>query len=303
MSDTVFSRWLAGAALTAALLLSPGTGIMAAPAVFLHQRAELANLETGASLADYSSHGIHFVCAGNANAPIVVLIHGTPGSWRHWRRYLASSELQQIAHLVAVDRPGWGQSVDENGTLVLPFSEQAIRLAGLIDSLKREYRQPVILVGHSLGASFAPRVYRDYPSLVDGMLLINGAHDPDLANTRWYHHFARFWPVRHIIGADLRRANAEVFALSANLRALKDVWDGLDIPVTLIQGGKDWLVDPANADFVSAHRADAIRTKRYPTRGHFIPFRSSELVVEAIKELLGELPLRGLTAVDAETAR
>ena len=46
---------------------------------------------------------------GPGHTPIV-FIHGSPGSWRSWARYLDAPELSQYGPRIAMDRPGFGDS-------------------------------------------------------------------------------------------------------------------------------------------------------------------------------------------------
>ena len=73
--------------------------------------------------AESVSHDLFFAESGDSSKQMVLFVHGTPGSWQGYEYYLQASELTSRAHLVAVDRPGFGQSVD--GKWLPSFSEQA----------------------------------------------------------------------------------------------------------------------------------------------------------------------------------
>ena len=67
-------------------------------------------LAAGLSAHNLSSGGrpVHVVAAGDPALPPVLFIHGSPGSWEAWQDYLADPELSSRAHLLAIDRPGFG---------------------------------------------------------------------------------------------------------------------------------------------------------------------------------------------------
>ena len=137
-------------------------------------------LTLGASLQSFAvgAFDLHYAEAGEIGKPTVVFIHGTPGSWRALGRLLGDSELRQRARMVAIDRPGWGGSLMQGKEAEGSFAEQVKLIAPLLGELKSQSGgQPLILVGHSLGASYAPYIAFRHPELVDGVLMAAGAID------------------------------------------------------------------------------------------------------------------------------
>ncbi len=53
---------------------------------------------------------MHYTHLGDLDLPLVVLVHGTPGSSNGFMDYLADSLLPEKAQLIALDRPGFGDS-------------------------------------------------------------------------------------------------------------------------------------------------------------------------------------------------
>src|SRR3546814_14744460 len=51
-----------------------------------------------------------YVSVGEPGRPVVVFVHGTPGSWSDFVHFLAEPALLDQAWLVSLDRPGWGGS-------------------------------------------------------------------------------------------------------------------------------------------------------------------------------------------------
>jgi len=54
---------------------------------------------------------LKYVSSGDSAKPAVIYLHGTPGGWDNGARYLMDSTLQQQAHIISLDRPGWGGSI------------------------------------------------------------------------------------------------------------------------------------------------------------------------------------------------
>lgn len=238
-----------------------------------------------------SDFSLNYASTGDRLLPAVVFIHGTPGNWRNASRYLMDARLQAQAHLVAIDRPGWGESRLTDNKAEPSFAAQAALIKPLLEKLKRNKDNAgTVLVGHSLGASIAPRIAMDYPELVDAMVLISGSLDPELGKPRWYNFAASMGVVSWFIGPEMRRANREIMPLREELILMLPRWKEIKIPVTLIQGLKDELVYPENADFAERQLINAdTRIIRLPQAGHFVPWEHRDRVTEAIADVLRKI--------------
>jgi pimeloyl-ACP methyl ester carboxylesterase len=225
---------------------------------------------------------IHYAEVGQPGKPLIVFIHGTPGSWQGFAGYLADPDLNERAHLISVDRPGFGNSGYKN--LVLSLERQAMLLRPVLE-LDRS-GCGAILVGHSLGAPLAARIAMDYPALASALVLVAPSLDPELENPRWYNHAATYDLVRWAVPTPLLLANKEVMHLQHELRQMLPLWKLLKIPVVVIQGSKDELVIPANADFAERMLHGPLKTVRVPQAGHFILWENPEIVKNEISMLL-----------------
>ncbi len=202
--------------------------------------------------------------------PLVVFIHGSPGEWQAWADYLIDPELTQRAELVAVDRPGFGGS--GAGAVEPSLVQQARDIAPLLDKAGSGRR--VVLVGHSFGGPLVARLAMDYGSKVTDLVILAGSIDPAMEHTAWYQYPAD-WPVISWMLPDtLVVTNREIRALKDELDAMLPLWPRVTQRVTVMQGGKDDLVPPENADFaqkVLAHAA-SLNIVRIPEMNHFLPW-------------------------------
>lgn len=80
---------------------------------------------------------------GEGRTPLV-FVHGSPGSWKAWARFLDAPGLAGFGPRLAMDRPGFGGS--GGAGVMLDLRRQAEVLAALIPA-----GRPAVLVGHSLG--------------------------------------------------------------------------------------------------------------------------------------------------------
>ena len=245
------------------------------------------NLMKGSDRPNYresiiGNRKIFYVETGNSNQALIVFIHGTPGSWKAFGQYLADESLRSRAQLVAVDRPGFGQS--DHKQIIPSLQRQSALLAQV---LEQDFNgRQAILVGHSIGASIAARLAMDYPDMIDGLVLVAPSIDPKLEKPRWYNHLADSVFFRWILPTDLALANEEVMPLSDELSHMLPLWYRIRIPVIVIQGDKDRLSSPANADFAKNVLGRQAQIIRVPRAGHFIIWEQPDITVEAILSLL-----------------
>ena len=253
-----------------------------APAFSRADPEEVRKLATDHAI-QFEGHPLHFLESGTPGKPLVVLIHGTPGSWEAFSGFLTDETLRAHTHMIALDRPGFGGS-DAVGPMPA-FKDQARAVQALFARGQANTR--VVLVGHSLGGSIAYRVAGDFPSEVGGVLAISSALDPSLIKPRWYNHAANLWLVRWLLPQALKTSNAEMMPLQSELAAIVPQLGGLTMPVTVIQGGQDGLVDERHVDFVEHTLAHApVRALRYPDDGHFIIWEQPQLIVAEILRLV-----------------
>lgn len=234
---------------------------------------------------------LKYARSGNRQAPAIIYIHGTPGGWDNGARYLMDADLQAQAYLMSVDRPGWGGSQWHGEKPEIGFASQAERLRTLLVQVKRENGgRPIILLGHSLGASLSPYMAMEYPELVDGLVLLAGSLSPELGKPRWYNLAASMGVVSWFLSAEMRHANREIMPLQRQLEDMKDRWLEIGVPVTVIQGEKDKLVFPQNADFAEQVLGHTdLKVVRIPGAGHFLPWENRALVKSELLWMLDKL--------------
>jgi len=236
-------------------------------------------------------HQLHYVANGQYDKPALIIIHGTPGDWRQYSRYLLNPSLLAQYYMIVIDRPGWGQSHLAGGLTIADFPLQAKIIAGLARKLKEgSGGQPVVLMGHSLGASIAPRVAIDFPSLIDGLLLFAGTVAPELSSPRWFNYIARIPLMEYVIGERFHLSNEEIFALQKNIDDMQPRFQEINAPVIAVQGMDDGLVYPANSDFIEKTFNPEVTTViRLEGEGHLFPMTLRDDVVQWATVLLKEV--------------
>lgn len=179
--------------------------------------------------------------------------------------------------MLAVDRPGWGES--SYGEIVPNLTAQAEFLGPLISNSN----QPTLLVAHSYGAAIAAQLAMDQPSGISGIVLIAPAISPDLPVEHWYDQLAKLPVVRWLLSSQLALSYVELGPLQDELEVLRTRWSSLKMPVTIIQGADDWEVDPRTVDFARKHLCSSdLKTTVVDGQGHRVLWNRPQLVIDDV---------------------
>jgi pimeloyl-ACP methyl ester carboxylesterase len=226
---------------------------------------------------------IHYVKAGDETKPLVVFIHGSPGSLSAFIHFLADTSLLHHLELISTDRPGFGYSNFGNG--VGSLHDQCEILRPLLE--KNKNNRPLILVGHSLGGPLIARIAIEHPDLVDGLIIVAGSIDPELEpNELWFRAPLATPFLSWVLPRSLRASNEEIYHLKPELEKMLPLWAEIKCPVIVIQGKKDSLVPAGNADFARKMLVNApVEFIFKADMDHFVPWSNPELIHQAMLTL------------------
>jgi pimeloyl-ACP methyl ester carboxylesterase len=122
--------------------------------------------------ADLGDVRLHYVEAGDAGGPLVVLLHGFPQFWYQWRFQLAALADARF-RVVAPDMRGYNLSDKPGGVLDYRVELLARDVERLIPALGRE---SAVVVGHDWGAIVAWFVAMLHPERVEKLAILNVPH-------------------------------------------------------------------------------------------------------------------------------
>ena len=266
---------------------------------------------------------LHYVSRGVGKP--VVFIHGNPGSHQDFSMTMFG-DVSESHRVVAFDRPGHGYSERHNGASVTV--EMQARL--LRDALKQLSIERPILVGHSWGGAVALAMALESQQDVAGLVLLAPAAYPGDSAQWWTvlphvpllgNFFLKtLTPLigRRIVRDSLKEAYhpqpvqedylqaAEVLwtrpeqiracasddrTLDTSLKLLSERYSEIRLPVVIVTGDSDLLVNPEN----NAHRLhqtiSGSELIRLPSTGHQIPQTRPASVSDAI-EMISSLESR-----------
>lgn len=239
------------------------------------------------TLDDYQ---LHYVSVGTDSDeadqhPVVIFVHGTPGGWGTFATYFEQPDLIKNYQLFSIDRPGWGKSTYPQGDFPVELSRQSQLLGPLIKQISQQTHQKVLVVGHSYGGSLVPKLAADYPQYIRGVLILAGDVSPKLATARWFNFTLDYIP-NFLIPEFWLHSNQEVLAIAPELAKLQFQYKSITQPISVLQGTKDELVRPENAEFSKSLFSNShVRVTWLDGAGHIINLTNIDDVKTAILQL------------------
>jgi pimeloyl-ACP methyl ester carboxylesterase len=214
-------------------------------------------------------HHLHYIETGNPDKPTLFFVHGSPGSWDAFKSYLTDSLLLSKYRMIAVDRPGFGYSDFGAAEDLDTQSDLLLKVIAQTDN-----KQPVTLVGHSLGGPLIVRMAVEKPQRFDRLVVLAGAVDPSAETQELWRRPLMFKPIRYLIPGALRPSNDELWWLKGDLQRMKPKLKNITSKVTIVHGNKDPLVPYSNVAFmkdafVNAKMIDIVTIEN---ANHFIPW-------------------------------
>lgn len=246
--------------------------------------------ETKGTLKQYTvgKRTLNYLVAGDTNKPLIVFVHGSPGSLSAFIDFMADSTLLKRAQLITVDRPGFGAS--NFGYAEPSLQKQASLLKPMLEEYKND--RPIILVGHSLGGPLIARMAIDYPELVDGLIMVAPSIAPELEPYEWFRAPLATPFLKWLLPRSIRASNDEIYKLKPELEEMLPLWKEIQTPTIVIQGCRDSLVDPQNADFAKRMLVNApVQIELIEDMDHFVPWTNPELIRKAAVDLLERYPV------------
>ena len=235
---------------------------------------------------------------GADTLPMLLLIHGAPGSLWGYMNLMDDEDLQKRFHIVSVDRVGYGKSrlkMKKKHRYVTSIATHANALLPVFDLNKSD--EKVTVLGRSYGAPIAAKLVSLQPDKVKELIMVSPVIDPEKEKFYWFSKWGRNSFIQLFLPGEFNTATAEKYSHSDELKKLLPVWHNLRLPTTVIQGGNDWIADPANIEFAKKH----IKSKRaqyifLQNAGHMITHTHLNMLKEML--LKNQLFHDKITSVD-----
>ncbi|MDR3712658.1 MAG: alpha/beta hydrolase [Puia sp.] len=248
---------------------------------------------------NFASHGVplsihtyvvegytmHYAQTGSDTFPTLFFVHGSPGSWDVYSRYMQDKDLLARFRMISLDRPGFGFSSFGKAR---NLEEQSKLIAPLLEKIRNG--KPIYAVGHSMGGPVVVRLALDHPGLFSGLVLLSAALSPYLEKPERWRPLLFKTPLNYLVPGALRPANQELWYLKNDLKQMEPELGTITAPVWILHGDKDPLVPVENVAFMKTHfvHSKKIDITIIAGANHFIPWQHYD-EIKAV--LMNKIPL------------
>jgi pimeloyl-ACP methyl ester carboxylesterase len=283
----------------------------------LSKKAEHANPPAGRFL-EVNGVRLHYVERGSGDP--LVLLHGNGSMIQDFE----SSGLIDLAaknyRVIVFDRPGFGHSDRPRNIVWTPAAQAEL----IKHALARLSVSNAIVLGHSWGASVAIALALKYPGLVRGLVLASGYYYPTvrpdvvamaapalpligdflsqtvsplISRAAWPLMMSKIFGPRSVPRkfeafpkemalrpSQIRASAAESALMIPDAFHLRNQYAHLKMPVVIIAGEQDQLVDIETQSARLHSEVSQSRFHRVPGNGHMIQQTATDQVMSAISE-------------------
>ncbi len=218
---------------------------------------------------------VSYLAMGDERGKRVIFVHGTPGSADGWVDYLM--HVPDGYYYIAIDRPGFGQSINQP---IIPLALQARAVGSLLGDNDN------FVVGHSLGGPIVAKALVLYGQKIQGAVIAAGSLDPGLEKIHIMQPLGLYPPFRWILPKNLDNSNRELMGLKGELEILQGELPQITQKISIIHGTKDNLVPFENVAFMQKNMVNAqIQTMELPGQNHFIVWNSYDSMIQALQRI------------------
>lgn len=216
---------------------------------------------------------LHYAISGDLHLPTLVFIHGSPGSWMHYMKYMWDEELRKKFSIVAIDRPGFGYS---DFGKAMHLADQCKIILPVLESLKTD--QPMYLVGHSMGGPVIVKLAAENPALFKTVVIIAGAIDISQESKETWRRIMNVRPLYWCLPGAFGPSNTELLYLKKDLVPLQNDFKKITANILFVHGDKDTWVPIQNIAFGKKMMINAASITADTLHGadHQIPWKNRE---------------------------
>jgi len=211
---------------------------------------------------------LHYAMTGNEAKPFLCFLHGSPGGWIKFRKFLRDKQLLSSFRMIVPDRPGYGYSQFGKG---LTLRDQSIVLHEFLEQICQ--RDPVIAIGHSYGGSVLARLAIDNQHRFSKILFLAPALDPKEEKYDKWRWPLVHTPVKFLLPRVVRTTNIEFLHLKKELEEMTSKLGDIALPLYIMHGDKDKNVSIRNVDYIKRHftAASSLDIRIIKGANHFLP--------------------------------
>jgi pimeloyl-ACP methyl ester carboxylesterase len=164
-----------------------------------------------------NTHHLHYAICGSDTLPTLVFIHGSPGSWMNYMKFMWDSSMRKKYRIVAIDRPGFGYS--DFGE-AMHLQQQCKMIMPVLEKLKTE--KPMYLVGHSMGGPIVVKLAAENTKLFSKIVIVAGALDVTQEKKETWRKVMNVKPFYWALPGAFGPSNTELLYLKNDLLGLQN---------------------------------------------------------------------------------
>lgn len=216
---------------------------------------------------------LHYAVSGPDSLPILVFIHGSPGSWMNYMKYMWDEDMRKKFRVVAIDRPGFGYS---NFGKAPHLQQQAELVMPVLRKLKND--KPLFLAGHSYGGPLSVKLAADDPGLFETVVIIAGALDVNQETRETWRKIMNVRPLYWTLPGAFGPSNTELLYLKKDLIPLQADFQKITCKIIFVHGDKDTWVPIENVGYGTKMmiNASSIVSDTIKNADHQIPWKNRD---------------------------
>ncbi len=216
---------------------------------------------------------LHYAVSGSDTLPTLVFIHGSPGSWMHYMKFMWDSSMRKKFRIVALDRPGFGHS---SFGKAMHLQEQSNMMLPVLQKLKTD--KPMFLVGHSMGGPVLVKMAADNPTLFKTVVIVAGAIDVGQEKKETWRKIMNVRPFYWALPGAFGPSNTELLYLKKDLIPLKKDFTKITCNILFVHGDKDTWVPIKNIGYGKKMMINAASISADTLHGadHQIPWKNRD---------------------------
>ncbi len=173
--------------------------------------------------------------------PILVFVHGSPGSALDFKKYLMDTDLNKNFNIIVYDRIGYGYL--NTGEILNSVQEEV----DVLHEVLKDYDvNNIVLLGYSYGGTIALAAPENYKNKI----ILAGAVKGDLEPMFWLLNFYKWKLTRPLVPKVLQAASKEKLEHVTELPGYEDKWGVSEASIIAIHGKKDRIVPYENSLFL-----------------------------------------------------
>jgi pimeloyl-ACP methyl ester carboxylesterase len=227
-------------------------------------------------------HQVHDAISGKKDLPLLVFVHGSPGSWSNYAAYMYDKDLLEKFQMMSIDRPGFGFS--EFGE-PMHLKEQAELLLYVVAAHPTAH--PVFLAGHSIGGPIVAQMAAMSPGSFQKIVILSGSISPYLEEKETWRNILDNAVLRKFLPGAFAPSNTEIRWFKQDLYELEKELPAITTDVIFIHGDRDSWVPIENVAFgiQKMTHAKSVRSDTLQGAGHLLPFKHFTAVKQALLRL------------------